>query len=129
MLGPRVALAPAAEAVKEVMQQGVALVQGVLSYAACQRLRAFVLEELAAARRIVATQPSEKFKLFSRDIRETRASEAAPETRFELQLPIEAEPALLEVLQGEVGQALESLAGLNASLWEFTAMASWPQET
>ena len=102
MLGPGVALAPSSQTVSAVEQQGVAPVQGVLSQKACHSLRTFVLDELPKACRAARAQPSQKFSLFSRDIRETQASTTAPETRFELQLPRTdiTESALVELLQG-----------------------------
>ena len=131
MLGPAVPLPSSCEAVSDVLEQGVAIVKGALSPELCQRLRNFVLEELPAARRAVEAEPSRKYLLFSRDIRETRSSRAASDTRFELQLPRTAitESALLEALRGPVGDTLETLAGdASASLWEFTAMASCSDE-
>ncbi|OLP92846.1 hypothetical protein AK812_SmicGene25335 [Symbiodinium microadriaticum] len=120
MLGPAVALAPSSDSIRAVQQEGVASIQDALSQKTCQRLRAFVLEELSKACRSVEDDPTQKYTLFSRDIRETRASKTALETRFELQLPRTniTETALMEVLHGRVGR------GSDARLWEFTAMVA-----
>ncbi|CAE7705358.1 CPK30 [Symbiodinium sp. CCMP2456] len=128
MLGPAVALAPSSESVRAVQQEGVASIQDALSQKTCQRLRAFVLGELSKACRTVEDDPTQKYTLFSRDIRETRASKTALETRFELQLPRTniTETALMEVLHGQVGSTLVTLAGSDARLWEFTAMVAMP---
>lgn len=119
----------AVDIVSEVSQDGVALVPGALPVECAGELRRFVLQDLADSREKLARDPQLKHKLFSKNIRQTRAAERSQQTRWELKLPSNdiTQAALRHLLAGPVGAAFEALAGgADAEFWEFTALVSMP---
>ncbi|CAE8587641.1 unnamed protein product, partial [Polarella glacialis] len=108
-----------------VREQGVVRIPRALRADTAAALREFVLAELAQSQADVAAQPVLQHQRFSKNIRQTQAAANIPQTRWELQLPLTAltEAVLAEVLAGPLAHVWEELAGgLDAELWEFTAM-------
>lgn len=128
LLGPGGVLQVAADPVSEVKREGVAVVADVLSRQSVQDMCNYVAQELSKSKAAVEADPCTKYLHFSRHIRQTRATNLTPQSRWELLLPhchLTAK-VLVELLQGPMGSALAELAGPDAELWEFTSLIAGP---
>mmetsp|Transcript_106856 Transcript_106856/g.300426 ORF Transcript_106856/g.300426 Transcript_106856/m.300426 type:complete len:300 (-) Transcript_106856:13-912(-) len=115
-----------------VRRLGAAGLPRVLSCATAQALRDFIQAELLRCRAAVVENPVRRDDWFTPGIYQLRAEARAPQTRWELRLPLA--PVVREGIRealfesdSPLGKALPSLVGGDrAELWELTAMISTP---
>jgi len=115
-----------------VCRLGVAKVPGVLSRSAAKELFNFVLDELPRCRRKVLEDPTLREEFFTPGVYQKRARGGAPQTRWDLRLPLTriTWSALREALfEGAccLNTAFQSLVGgLESELWELAVLVSLP---
>lgn len=107
-------------------RHGVARIPDVLSKGTANALRDVVLAELSASTEL--DDPDLLANHFSAGVFNTRAKPDAPQTRWELRLPMNAavRAALGELTSGTLGSVLAQAAGPDAELWELSALISAP---
>lgn len=117
-----------------VRRLGVARLPGVLSQRTARALRSFVFSELKRRQETVAADPRLRSRFFTPGIYQKFARAGAVQTRWDLNLPLDAvvRTALREALFGGAGCLGTTLCALlggshkEAKLWELAAIISEP---
>lgn len=121
----------AASSAATVKQMGVVRITNALSTAAAANLREFILEYLAEVGDVKLNHEGELLDERQSAVRTPSAGSDAPQTRWELRLPMcqVVRAALMELLGKDsvLGDTLEIVAGgCAAKLWELSAIISAP---
>ena len=125
-LKPLLPIGPEQDCVQVVERRGVARVPGSVSRSTAESLSDFVRTSLRES--VSSDIQNLRVDNFSSGIFSQHASPAAPQTRWELRLPMApcVSTALNEIFSGALGPVLAALAGPDAELWELSAIISAP---